>query len=154
MNKILIALVLAVVMSGNVFSAHINYYCPKYNLGFQLQPDNKYFSEQYYKDQVPLIVVQYDDKSTELWKRERSADISQNYYNSGSMFVPDGFGNQTVLGLEINRKTGKVSIYYTNDYTLREDYIERDMCQRYDNFQTIENLLQKKLNESLNRNKF
>ena len=154
MNKILIALVLAVVVSGNVFSAspeptgHINYYCPKYNLGFQLQPDNKYYSEQYFRDKVPLFVIQYTAEKTEIYPVQFSADISQNYYDSGMLSVSDGYGVTQALGLKINRKTGKVSTYYF------EDFIELDMCQRYDNFQTLENHLQKKLNESLNRNKF
>ena len=148
MNKILIALVLVVAMSGSVFAAHVNYFCPKYNLGFQLQPDNKYYSKQRYQDRVPLIVVQYSSKRTDLYRNTFSASIEQNYYDSGMISVSDGFGVTSELGLKINRKTGKVSTYHF------EDFIEKDMCQRYDNFKTIENHLQKKLNESLGRNKF
>jgi len=156
MNKILIALVLAVVMSGNVFSAspeptgHINYYCPKYNLGFQLQPDNKYKTRTL-QTQVPIFVVAYDIESTKLYRNNYGLYIEQDYYRLENITVPNGFGLSRLLSIQINRKTEIVSLYYLSD---RKDQIEHDMCTRYGNFQMIENFLQKKLNESLNRNRF
>jgi opacity protein-like surface antigen len=131
MNKILIAIVLAVVMSGNAYAQDLYIYCKNsWNEGYSLSKDDTSHSYRYsFGSQEKIIPM----------------PISISWSSSDVKFSRSG------SGYRINRKT--LSLEALN-YNPRKEYVFHSQCDLVDSKNDLIKIIENKRAEKTKGNKF
>ena len=137
MNKILIALVLAVVMSGSVFADVLLFYCDsEFNYGYYInKSEDNTSSETGY-------VYGYHKGMDKIEGRRFSPEWSIDYVT--------GWNPEIGRGFRINRKT--LIIEYQNKF--EKTYITHGQCSLIDNWENWIEHIENKRAEKTKGNKF
>ena len=140
MNKIFIALVLAVVMSGNVFAKQVYIYCSKdmnigYIIGKTIDPND-----------VDNFVIHYDkyqDKIEQFMFWNYKMEVDYFYFNLVEDKLEDAFHYR------LNRKTLRLE-----KFNNRLNYVYKASCSFKESYDELFKLVKKINDKKLKKNKF
>ena len=150
MNKILIALVLAVVMSGNAYAnsnqkkISKNYLCDEFRIGFSFTVTKNEITKKVKTSSMKFVEI--NDRYDYLLNGESDVIITTSYYEWSVKTKEDPREKlQRYTTFFIDRVTGQIYIYKI------EDRYKQD-CKEYESFDDIKKILKNRLDDILNKN--